>query len=233
MVTTQWHLSLFAQRQSSVHPSTQRWVWVSSLYEVLLLHHSSSSFTMVPWPLIALLACPERTATIWGFWKAPLPGKAVTDSLRSTLVVSKFNCLIKAVMTSPYQFSSSVLSSGAIGLISSTADMVGEEVWVGASMKLVLCSTGQSSTWSLVEGTMATHGDSGGSTLPKPVGAVWGHWLVAPRLTLPKPWMMSHLVKTTCSFTFSLRSMTLLTKGGKSGSSGRLSFSAQYCNPHA
>ena len=40
----------------------------------------------------------------------------------------KINCLIKAVMTSAYQLSSSVLSSGAIGLVSSTQDMVGEAV---------------------------------------------------------------------------------------------------------
>ena len=80
---------------------------------------------------------------------------------------------------------------------------------------------------------MVTCGYSGGSTLPKPVGVVRGHWLVAPGLTLPKPWMMSHLVKTTCSFTLSLISLTLLAKGWKSGSSGGLSFCAQYCNPRA
>ena len=83
---------------------------------------------MVPWPLIALLAGPKRTATMWGFWKAPFPGKAVTNSLRSTPVVSKFSCLIKVVMTSAYWFSSSILSSGVIGLVSSTPDMAGEVV---------------------------------------------------------------------------------------------------------
>ena len=150
VVLTQWHLSLFAQRWSSVHTSAQRQVWVTSSQEVLILHHSSISFTMSPWSLIALLAGPERTAAIWGFQKAPLLGKAVTISPRTTPVVSKFNCLIKAVMTSTYWFASSILSGGVIGLVSLTPDMVGEAVWVVAYMKLAFCSTGWSSTWSLV-----------------------------------------------------------------------------------
>ena len=233
VVPAQWCLSLSVQRWSSVHPSAQRQVWVSSSWEVLTLHHSSSSFTMVPWSLIALLAGPDRTATIQGLWKALLLGEAVTVSPRTTPVVSKFNCLIEVVMTSTYQFSPSILSSRVIGLVSSTPDMVGEAVWVVASIKLAFCSTGWSSTWSLVEGTVVTCGDSGGTTLLKPVGVGWGHWLVAPWLTLPKPWMMSHLVKTACSFTFSLSSRTLLAKGQKSGSYGGLSLSAQYCNPQA
>ena len=145
---------------------------VSSSWEVLTPHHSSSSFTMAPWSLIALLAGPERMATIWGFRKALLPGEVVTVSPRTTLVVSKFNCLIEVVTTSTYQFSS-VLSGGAIGLVSSTPDMVGEVVRVDASIKLGLCSTGQSSTWTLVEGTVATHGDSGGSSLSPWWCPVW------------------------------------------------------------
>ena len=34
MVPAQWHLSLSTQRQSSVHPSSQRQSWVSSLHKV-------------------------------------------------------------------------------------------------------------------------------------------------------------------------------------------------------
>ena len=234
MFTTQWHLSLSTQRQSSVYPSTQRQVWVGSVHKVLILHHSSSSFTMVPWPLITLLAGLERTATIWGFWKAPLPGKAVTVSPWSTLVVSKFNCFIEVVTTSAYPFSSSILSGGAIGQVSSTPDMVGEAVWAVASIDLVFCSTGQSSTWSLAKGNC---------------GSMWWQWwfhsfeacwgslgpLAGSPLGWPSlsPWMMSHLVKSTCSFTLSLSSMIILAKGQKSRSSGGLSFSVQYCYPWA
>ena len=181
---------------------------------------------MVPWLLIALLTGPKRTATMWGFQKAPLPGEAITNSPRSTLVVSKFSCLIEAVMTSMYWFSSSILSDGVIGPVSSTSDMAGEAVWVVASIKLVFCSTG----W-LPTGVGL--GDSGGSILLKLVELVWGHWLVPPGLTLPKPQMMSHLVNMTCSFTLFLNLMMLLTNGWKSGFSGGLSSSAQYCNPLA
>ena len=180
---------------------------------------------MVPWPLITLLAGPERTATIQGFWKAPLPGEAVTDSPRSTLVVPNLAALSKQwqpVYTgSPLPFYPVGDKSGQLN-----PDMVGEAVWAVASIKLVFCSTGWLPTG-------VDQGDSGGSILPKLVGLIWGHWLVAPRLTLPKPWMMSCLVNITCSFTLSLKSMTLLAEGWKSGSSGRLSFSTQYCNPQA
>ena len=196
------------------------------VHKVCILHHSSSSFTMVPWPPITLLAGPKRTAAIRGFWKAPLPCKAVTDSPKSTLVVSKFSCLIEGVTTSMYWFSSSILSGMVTDLVSSTPDMAGEAVCVVASIKLVFCSTGQSPTGVGLS-------DSGGSILPKLVELVWGHWLVASRLTLPKPQMMSHLVNMTCSFTPSLNSMTLLARGQISGSSGRLSSSTQYCNPQA
>ena len=180
---------------------------------------SSSSSTVAPWLLIALLFGPKKTATIQGFQKASLPGEVVTDSLRSTSAVSKFSYHIEAVMTSTYQFCSSILSGGVIGPVSSTLDMVGEVVWVVASIELVSCSTG----WS----------PSSGSIPLKLVELVWGHWLVAPGLTLPKPLMMSYLVNMTCSFTLSLNSMTLLTKGQKSGLSVGLSFSTQYCNPTA
>ena len=145
----------------------------------------SSSFTMVPWSLIALLAGtgPERTATIWGFWKALLLGKAVTVSLRMTPVVSKFNHLIEVVTTSTYHFSSSVWSSGAIGLVNSTPGRAVEAVWVAASIRLASCPLGQSSTWSLVEGNavytlseIVTQDDSGESALPMSVGVGWSHW---------------------------------------------------------
>ena len=69
------------------------------------------------------------------------------------------------------------------------------------------------------------------SALPRSVGVGWGYQLVVPGSILPKPWMMSCLVKMMCSFTLSLRSRTLFAKGQKSGSTGGLSLSAQYCNP--
>ena len=78
-----------------------------------------------------------------------------------------------------------------------------------------------------------TCGDSGESALPRSVRVGWGHQLVVPGLILPKPWMTSCLVKMTYSFTLSLSSRRLLAKGQKSGSTGGLSLSAQYCNPQA
>ena len=180
---------------------------------------SSSSSTVVPWLLIVLLIGPEKTAAIHGFQKTSLPGEAVTNSLRSMSAVSRFSCHIEIVMTSTYWFSSFILSGGVIGPVSSTLDIVGEAVWVVTSLKLVSCSTG----WL----------PSSGSIPPKAVELVWVHCLVAPGLTLPKPWMMSHLVNMTCSFTLSLNSMALLAKRQKSGFSGGLSFSTQYCDPQA
>ena len=81
---------------------------------------------MAPWSVITLLAGPERTAAIWGFQKALLLGEVVTISLRTTPVVSKFNYPIEVVTTSTYQFSSSIPSGEAIGLVNLTLDMVGE-----------------------------------------------------------------------------------------------------------
>ena len=71
------------------------------------------------------------------------------------------------------------------------------------------------------------------SALLMSVGMVWGHWLIVSGSILPKPWLTSCLEKTMCSFILSLSSRTLLAKGQKSGSTGRLSFSTQYCNPWA
>ena len=59
----------------------------------------------------------------------------------------------------------------------------------------------------------------------------WGHRFILPGSILPKPQMMSHLKKMTCSFMLPISSRTLLAKGQKSGLVGRLHFSTQYCNP--
>ena len=176
-----------------------------------------SSFTVAPWLLIALPAGSglERTAAIWGFWKALLLGKADTVSLRTTLVISKFNLLIEVVTTSTYHFSSSAWLGAVIGLVNSTPDMVVEVVWVAASIRLASCPIGRSSTWGLVEGTMVyilsevvtctswapARPDF---TLPRLVGVDWGHQLILPGSIHPKPWMTSCLEKMMCSFTLSL-----------------------------
>ena len=141
------------------------------------------------------------------------------DSLRSLLAYPKLSCLIKVVMTSTYQFSSSVLCGGVICPIGSALDMAREAVWVVASVKPVSCSLGLL--------------PNGSAILPKPGELGWGHWLVTPGLTLPKPWKRSHLVNMTCSLTISLNSMTLPAKGWKSGLSRGLSSSTQYCSPLA
>ena len=243
VVSAQWHLNLSTQRWSSAHPSTQRQSWVSSSWEVLTLHHSS----LVPlqwhlghWLPFLLELVLRGRLPYGGSGKHFFQARWSPFPPRMTLVVSKFNHLIKVVMTSTYQFSSSVWSGGAIGLVNSTLDMVVEVVWVAASIRLVSCPIGQSSVWSLVKGTVAfihsemvTHGDFGESALPRSVGVGWGHQLVVPGLILPKPWMKSCLVKMMCFFTLSLSSRTLLTKGWKSGSTGGLSLSAHYCNPWA
>ena len=85
---------------------------------------------VVPWLLITPLARmgPERTAAIWGFWKAPPLAEAVTMSPRMTPVVSKFKLLIKVVTTNTYHFSSSVQLGGAMGLVNLTPDAVVEAV---------------------------------------------------------------------------------------------------------
>ena len=115
---------------------------------------------------------------------------------------------------------------------------------MAASIRLASCLIGQSSTRSLVRGTMVyilsevvtcifwapARPDS---TLPRSVGVGWGQQLVVPGSILPKLWMTSCLVKTTCTFTLYLSSRTLLTKRQKSGSTGGLSLSSQYCNPWA
>ena len=193
----------------------------------------------------------ERTAALWGFQKALPPDEVVTVSPRMTLVASKFKLLIKMVITSTYHFSSSVWLSGAIGLVNSTPDMVAETVWVAALIRLISCPIGCFSTWSLVEGTMvyllsgmdpndeevvtcASWASAGyESMLLISVRVGWGHQLVVPGSILSKPWIMSCLEKMMCSFTLSLSSRTLLAKGQKSESTGRLSLSAQYCNPQA
>ena len=86
---------------------------------------------MAPWSLIALLAGtgPERTAAIQGFWKALLPGKGShcvpkdnTSSLPNLTALSKWSQLVHTTSPLPFQ------SSGVIGLVNSTPDMVVEVV---------------------------------------------------------------------------------------------------------
>ena len=93
----------------------------------------------------------------------------------------------------------------------------GEVVWVVASVKQVSSPLDSS--------------PGGGTTWLEML--VWGHQFVAPMLISPKPWRMSQLVNVTCSHTTSLSSTTPPAKGQKSGLSGRLSSSAQYCSPLA
>ena len=253
MVSTQWHLNSSTQRQSSAYSSTQRQSWPNPLWHSHSTSFFPSSFIVAPWLLIALLfqMGPGRTAAVQGFKKAPPPAEVVTMSPRMTLVVSKFKLLTEVVTTNMYCFSSSVWLGGMMGLVNLTADAVMEAVWVAASIKLASWPIGQSSIQSLVEGTVVpplsgrdpndeevvpcvpqTSAEFD-STLPMAVKVGWGHWLIVPGSNLPKPWITSCLEKITCSFTLSFSSRTLLTKGQKSRSAGRLSLSAQYCNPQA
>ena len=130
MVSTQLHLNLSTQRQSSAYPSTQRWSWASPFWHSHSASFFPSSFMVVPWLLIAPLSQmgPGRTAAIWGFWKAPLPAGMVTMSPRMTLVISKFKLLTEAVTTNTYCFSSSVQLGGMMGLVNLTTDAVAEAV---------------------------------------------------------------------------------------------------------
>ena len=223
MVSAQWHLNPSAQRWSSAYPSAQRWSWASPLWGSHSASFFPSSFTVVPWLLIAPLAWmgPERTAAIWGFWKAPPLAKVVTVSPRMTSVISKFKLLIEVVTTNKYCFSSSVQMGGAIWLVNSTPDAVAEVFWLVASIRLALCPISQTPTWSLVEGTVVhllSGRDSNDeevvicvpwapaeseSMLPMSVGVGWGHQLIVPESILPKPWITSCLEKMTCSFPLS------------------------------
>ena len=136
----------------------------------------SSSFTMAPWLLITLHAGPERTAVIWGFWKALLLGKAVTISLRMTPVVSKFSHLIEAVMTSTYQFSSSVWSGEAIGQVNSTLGHGS-----GDSLSSCLHKAGILPNWSVIH-LKPSQGNCGGH----PFGnsdTWWEWWIHSPKVS--------------------------------------------------
>ena len=253
MVSAQWHLNPSPQRWSSAYPSAQRLSWSSPLWDSYSVSFFPSSFMSAHWLPIAPLSRmgPGRIATIWGFWKAPPLAKAVTMSLRTTPVISKFRLLTETVTTNMYHFSSSVQLVGTMGLVNSTTDVVVEAVWVEASIGLASWTIGQSSIWSLVEETVVSPfsgrdpNDEGAvpcisqtpaefdSVLLVPLMVGWGHQLIVPGLILPKPWITSCLEKMTCSFPLSLSSRTLLDKGQKSRSTGRLNLSTQYCNPWA
>ena len=134
---------------------------------VLYGHYHSASFlisssTVAPWLPIALLLLmgPGRTAAIWGFQKA-----AVTVSLRTTLVTSKFNLLTKAVTTSMYHLSSSVWSDGTIELVNLTTNAVVGTSLDMASIGLASWPVSQSFISGSVERTVA-FSSSGGSTRP-------------------------------------------------------------------
>ena len=170
MVSAQWCLNPSPQRQSSVYPSAQRQTWASPLWG----SHSASFF-------------PSSFMV------------AVTVSPRMTLVIYKFKLLTEVVTTNTYPFSSSVWLGGAMGLVNLTPDVVVEAVWVAASIRLASCPIGQSSIWSLVEGTVVyllsgrdpndeevvDHVSwapaESESVLPMSVGVGWGHWLIVPR----------------------------------------------------
>ena len=152
MVSTQWHFNPSAQRQSSAYPSTLRWSWTIALWGSHSASFFPSSSIVVPWLLITPLTQmgPERTAAIWGFWKAPPPAKAVTVPPRMTPVISKFKLLTKVVTTNTYCFSSSAWLGGVMGLVNSTPGVVVEAVWVAALIRLASWPIGWSSIWSLV-----------------------------------------------------------------------------------
>ena len=152
-----------------------------------------------------------------GFQKVSPLGGAADDSLRSLLADTKLSFPIEVLMTSRYWFSLSIPTSGVMHLIGWTLVAAREAVCVAASAKPGSSSLGLS--------------PSGSATLLDEL--VWGHWFIAPRLTLPKSWRRSQLVNTMCSLTTSLNSMTPPAKGQKSGLSSGVSFSAQYCSPLA
>ena len=177
MVSTRWHSNPSAQRQSLAYPSAQR----QSLASVLWHFHSASflpsSFMVTPWLLITLLSQMGlgRTAAIWGFWKATPPGKAVTISQKTTLVVSNFKLLTEAVTTNTYHLSSSIWLGMTMGLVNLTTNVAAEAGWVSASIGLVSWPVGWSSILGLVERTVV-------STLLGEVQTMreWCH--LAPRL---------------------------------------------------
>ena len=143
--------------------------------------------------------------------------RAIEDPSRPLPADSKLSCPIKAVMTSKYQFSPSIPTGGVVCLIGSASVMAEEMVRVVAFVKPV-------------SDLLGLLPNGGITQLDK---LVWGHWFIALGSTLSRSWRRFQLVNTTCSFTVSLNSMSLPTKGWKSGPSGRLNFSAQYCSPLA
>ena len=124
MVFARWHPNLYTQRQSSAYPSAQRQSLAGPLWHSHSASFLPSSFMVASWLLIALLSqmSLERTAALWGFWKATPPAEAVNVSPRSTPVVSKLKLLTEVVTTNTYCLSSFVWLGGMMGLVNSTTD---------------------------------------------------------------------------------------------------------------
>ena len=253
MVSTRWHPNPSTQRQSLAYPSAQRQSSAGPLWHFHSASFLPSSFMVASWLLIALLSGmgPGRTAAKWGFWKAIPPAEAVTVSPRMNPVVSKYMLLTEVVTTNTYHLSSSIWSGGTMGLVNSTTNAAAEAGWVVASIGLASWPVSWSSIFGFGERIMASPlswEDSNNegvmphvsqtpaefdSMLLMPVMVGWSHQFILPGSILPKPWMISHLKKTTCSFTLPTSSRMLLAKGQKSVLVGGLNFSAQYCNPQA